>query len=228
MSSGKTKTFSVSGASTPLTAVAIEPLSITEPAPPTTHSKSKSSSRKLTRSNVETSQTASKPTNEVKKETVSKDAAGESTKDSVEVVTTAAAEPQDVLPETAPHDGSPPQSSKASLASSISSSAKPPQNKLPSGASPWGLGLASGDQAIQSQQQSIQRTPSPKDKRKDVGSSGKKYNREALLEEYAALQKERKALRKRNLQAQTNIAQYMRKHRYVRHNIYKIYFRFIN
>ena len=39
-----------------------------------------------------------------------------------------------------------------------------------------------------------------------------KADREALLETFHKLQKERRDLRKRNLRAQTNIAQYMRKH----------------
>ena len=40
----------------------------------------------------------------------------------------------------------------------------------------------------------------------------KKAHREGLIETYHRLQKQKKDLRKRNLQAQTNIAQYMRKH----------------
>ena len=40
----------------------------------------------------------------------------------------------------------------------------------------------------------------------------KKAHRDGLIETYHRLQKQKKDLRKSNLQAQTNIAQYMRKH----------------
>ena len=102
--------------------------------------------------------------------------------------------------------GSPAHSSKGSISSSISSSIKTQQTKAKPGK------VLQADHDMRSRHQSSSHTPSPREKRKEE-SSGKKYNREALLEEYNALQKERKALRKRNLQAQTNIAQYMRKHR---------------
>ena len=202
--SGKAKDFFVSGASTPLTAVAAEPLSITEsvaPAPPPKPSLVKASKKKLL------SQSDKKSVDDLKKDNVQSTDTG--SKGNVEANNVP---PPDVEPEEtqenmgrAHRPGSPTHSSKGSISSSISSSVKT-QNKSRPGK------ILQPDQDARSRQPSSSHTPSPREKRKDE-SSGKKYNREALLEEYNALQKERKALRKRNLQAQTNIAQYMRKHR---------------
>ena len=201
MSSGKTKEFSVSGASTPLTAVAAEPLSIAESVPPIAQVPVVKPSGKKSLS----SQILTKASNGIKKDSAPS-VVGTGPKDTVEVINIPAAgeaqEAQDTLPK-AHKNGSPTHSAKGSISSSLSIT------KLQNGGPSGGKGL-NADQ--ESQQQSTSETPSPRDKIKE-GGSGKKYNREALLEEYHSLQKERKALRKRNIQAQTNIAQYMRKHR---------------
>ena len=207
MSSGKAKDFFVSGASTPLTAVAAEPLSITEsvaPPPPPKTSLPKASRKKIL------SQSDKKSLDDIRKEEI------QSTDTSAKVTGVVPnVPPPDVEPEEsqevlsrAHRPGSPAHSSKGSISSSISSSIKTQQIK-----SKPGKILQAEHDMRSPRHQSSSHTPSPREKRKEE-NSGKRYNREALLEEYNALQKERKALRKRNLQAQTNIAQYMRKHRY--------------
>ena len=204
MSSGKAKDFFVSGASTPLTAVAAEPLSITEsvaPPPPPKPSITKAPRKKLL------SQVEKKSVDEPKKDIVQSTdpgskGPGEPSNAPLDVE---AEETQEAISRVH-RTGSPTHSTKGSLSSSLSSSIKTHQTKSKPGK------ILQPDQDMRSGHQSSSHTPSPREKRKEEGS-GKKYNREALLEEYNALQKERKSLRKRNLQAQTNIAQYMRKHR---------------
>ena len=206
MSSGKAKDFFVSGASTPLTAVAAEPLSITEsvaPPPPPKISAGTVSKKKSF------GQIEKRSLDDVKKDTVAKATEGVSkeSKETAYVPTTAEQpETQDNLARL--HRNG---SLEGSLSSSISSSIKAQRTKSKPSVLAGGK-ILHADQDLRSREHSSSHTPSPRDKRKEEGS-GKKYNREALLEEYNALQKERKALRKRNLQAQTNIAQYMRKHR---------------
>ena len=224
MSSNKTKTFSVSGASTPLTAVAAEPLSISESVAPPPQPREKSSSDKSSSKKSAAALFSSKKINGAKKDIPEP---GIPVKDSGGTVapTEEDGEVPDAAPQKAAQNGSPTHSSKASSAKSYLSASVPlKQQPGKPQAGPWGVGKtqvnnipsASEQQQLQSQQLSSQ-TPSPRvgdKKRKDTtGGSGIKYNREALLEEFNALQKERKALRKRNTQAQTNIAQYMRKHR---------------
>jgi hypothetical protein len=206
MSFGQTKDAFVSGASTPLTAVAAEPLSITESVPPPPPSKVSSGTaiKKKTFSPFD-----KRSLDDVKKDIVAKETESVS-KDSRETanVPTTAEQPeaQENLA-TSQRNGS----RSNSLSSSISSSIKTQRTKSKPSVS-TGRKILHAEQDLRSRELSASHTPSPRDIRKEEGS-GKKYNREALLEEYNALQKERKALRKRNLQAQTNIAQYMRKHR---------------
>ena len=215
MSSGKTKEFFVSGASTPLTAVAAEPLSITESVAPQPPPPKASAAKAFKKKPFGQSGGEKKSFDDTKKDSVV--TATESvSKDPGEVVNvptaTETVDAQESLTK-AHKPGSPTHSSKGSVSSSLESSAKVQQQHKTKPGLPLGGKILNAEQDLRSRQQSTSHTPSPQGKRKEEVPSGKKYNREALLEEYNALQKERKSLRKRNLQAQTNIAQYMRKHR---------------
>ena len=208
--SGKAKDFLISGASTPITAVAAEPLSITEsvaPIPPPKTAAANPFTKKTSAKSEKRSIDAAKKDNAAPNI--------ESGGEKVNPPPTDPTEPPEMI--TKPQKpGSPTHSSKGSISSSLSSSLKAQQpQKSKTVMNPFGVKVPSTDQQdARSRQLSSSQTPSPRDKGKEDSSSGKKYDREALLEEYHALQKERKSLRKRNLQAQTNIAQYMRKHRY--------------
>ena len=133
------------------------------------------STKSASRTSLST-QNVTKASNGIKKDSAPP-VVGNGSKDSGEVINVpaageAAAETQDTLPKTH-KNGSPTHSSKGSLSSSLSSSAKLAQAK-----SLGGKGL-NADQ--ESQQPSLPQTPSPRDKRKE-GGSGKKYNRHPLLE----------------------------------------------
>ena len=208
--SGKSKDFLISGASTPITAVAAEPLSISEsvaPIPPPKTAAANPFTKKISAKSEKRSIDATKKENAAPNV--------ESGGEKVNPPPTDLTEQQDMITKTQ-KPGSPTHSSKGSISSSLSSSLKAQQpQKSKTGINPFGMKIQGNDQPdARSRQLSSSQTPSPRDKGKEDSSSGKKYDREALLEEYHALQKERKSLRKRNLQAQTNIAQYMRKHRY--------------
>ena len=152
--SGKAKDFFVSGASTPLTAVAAEPLSITEsvaPPPPPKALVAKASKKKLL------SQSEKKSVDEPKKDIVQSSDPGSK----------ALGDPSNVPPDVEPEEthetlsrvhrtGSPTHSSKGSLSSSISSSIKTHQTKSKPGK------ILQPDNDMNSRHQSSSHTPSPR------------------------------------------------------------------
>ena len=102
--------------------------------------------------------------------------------------------------------GSPTHSSKGSRCSSASSAREvaPKMTMTPWGALPAAAPPSQHDETAEAQRQ--------QELREERARQAKKAQRDAMIETYNRLQKQRKDLRKRNLQAQTNIAQYMRKH----------------
>ena len=128
MSSGKAKDFFVSGASTPLTAVAAEPLSITEsvaPAPPPKPSLAKASRKKIL------SQSDKKSLDDLRKEEIQSTDTGAKVTGVIPNNPPPDVEPEEIQEglSRAHRPGSPAHSSKGSISSSISSSVKTQQTK---------------------------------------------------------------------------------------------------